>query len=1751
MTGSADGRVIIDLNVRDEQAQGAVQGMGGRFVGLAKKVAAAFAIKKIAGWGKELALQANQARQIEQQFTQTFGNSSQVAQANIDRIASNLGMLPGRVQPTFTKFNQSWLMAGKSMEESMSISESMINIAADAAAAFGMSFDDASGALQSFMKGNTQAGLALRINTSQVEIQQWALEHLGLAWEDLDEAQRKVARMQFVEYMYENGRITGMAANASRDYYNVLGNLQQAWFELKAALGDRILDVVIDGMIWLTNVILGLIDFIPVFIAGLDRMFSILQSLTPVIAGVVAGFIAFKVITTLATMIKNASTAMQVAHFAAGKLTIATKAQTAATMKKTGITKAATVAQLANKGAVTLGTLAIGVLTGKIKLATASQALWNGLVQKFPIIQKVATAAKLGFNVVIAAGNVLLQAALFPLQAMGAATLALGKKIKTSTIAKKAWNAILGVSSAVTKTKTVATTGLGTAVVGVTAKSKLATAAQTIWNGVLKVGKALIIAKNAVLTTLGNAFVWVTTKSKLATASQTIWNGILKVSKALNTAKVATLKALGNAYVWLTTKSKLAVAAKKAWKLAVTMTNAVIKTSTIVMKTLSDAYIFLTKKSKLAVAAKKIWTLAVKTGNYAIKLATSLTTGLGTAMVAFAKKSKLAMAAIKLVTAAKKILNAVLLANPIGLVVAAIGLLVAGVVGLVKWFGRGSEESRQLNSDIETLNEAIEAQTEALTASEAAFQDNLRSIDVNEEANRRLAQSVIELAAEEDKSIAQRAVLNGQLGELSEALGGVILYYDEEAGALNMSNDQLEERIRLMAEQERKNEGLARQQQLMQEIIETEMKREETLALIERAIDVYGENSRQVRELRETYTELEGSLEELGVRKEVTAGIVAASADEIARASAASAEEVVLSYETMSDAQRSVVDEMVERWQQYASMSREMFSELSHDTKMYTEVVDESGNRVQKSLRETGATSEEVVQQMIDNLRANQEATEEWSNNLVRLAELTCEGFADEWRQLGPGVALYVQDMLNVTEDQLGELHDIHLDGGNVATTAMANELGDGYEEVLGIVAELGEGIGDTLSDRLEAADFPGMGQAVGEGTATGIDESADKAIDAAKTMSDNLLKGMKTKLGISSPSRITKEYGRNLTEGLAQGIDEGEGLVSAAMQRLSQTIKESTRNIKEEATSAFKNIGQNMGQAIGQMQQQATSQLSGLTNTFRSSFQGIQQGVKSSISGINSAVSSGFSNIVSTAQSSLSNLSTTISSSFQGISQTVKSSITNINSAMSSGFSNITSTAQSSLSSLSTAFSSSFQSITQNVTSSISNINSTISNGFSNISSTAQSSLSNLSATFSSSFQSITQNVSSSISNINSTISSGFSNITSTAQSSLSSLSSTFTSSFQNITQNVTSSINSINSTISSGFSNITSTAQSSLNSLSSTFTSSFQNIVSNVNSSISSINSTISSGFSNITSTAQSSLSNLSSTFNSNFQSITQNVTSSITNINSTFTTGFSNMVTTSQTGLTNIASSFSTQFANIQTQTQMTTNNIVVAFQTAMSNILTAVQQGMWNVLSAVQNVNTTLINEMNTLQSKFMTAGANAMQGLAAGINNNRHVAVNAARATAQAVAAEMQSALEISSPSRLMRDEVGRPIIDGIAVGMERNVDRIRDTVKSLLNVLTFDPPDLQTSTTRRQQLQFALPQVSAEALVSVRPSEATLTSRERSASQSTNSQQKEEKVTLELPVILDGREVSRIVTPYVDQMLKSKTDNKLRARGAW
>lgn len=127
----------------------------------------------------------------------------------------------------------------------------------------------------------------------------------------------------------------------------------------------------------------------------------------------------------------------------------------------------------------------------------------------------------------------------------------------------------------------------------------------------------------------------------------------------------------------------------------------------------------------------------------------------------------------------------------------------------------------------------------------------------------------------------------------------------------------------------------------------------------------------------------------------------------------------------------------------------------------------------------------------------------------------------------------------------------------------------------------------------------------------------------------------------------------------------------------------------------------------------------------------------------------------------------------------------------------------------------------------------------------------------------------------------------------------------------------------------------------------------------------------------------------------------------------------------------------------------NNAVTATRNAWDQAVAAVRTGIDNALNFVRQLPGNILNALSNAGTLLYNVGLDLMRGLWNGIQANWQWLLDSVRNVATSLLNSAKSALGIASPSKLMRDLVGRWIPEGIAVGVEGHASVATDAVTGM------------------------------------------------------------------------------------------------------
>lgn len=263
-------------------------------------------------------------------------------------------------------------------------------------------------------------------------------------------------------------------------------------------------------------------------------------------------------------------------------------------------------------------------------------------------------------------------------------------------------------------------------------------------------------------------------------------------------------------------------------------------------------------------------------------------------------------------------------------------------------------------------------------------------------------------------------------------------------------------------------------------------------------------------------------------------------------------------------------------------------------------------------------------------------------------------------------------------------------------------------------------------------------------------------------------------------------------------------------------------------------------------------------------------------------------------------------------------------------------------------------------------------------------------------------------------------------------------TSWFSSIVSAVINAFTSIPSKISDFFKKAWSTIQSVWNAV----TGWFSSIVSNVINAFTNIPSRISDFFSN----ALNKVKSIWNAVTSWFSSIVSNVINAFTNIPSRISSFFSNAWNSVKNAWNSATSWFKSIGTNIVNAFTSIPSKIASFFSNAWNNVKNA-----WsNVTSFFSGIPNKIYGVFTSLPSRFSSIGKEIVQGLWNGINSMVGWITGKVRGFTDKVVGSFKNFFGIKSPSRVMRDEVGKYLGMGVGEGIMDEADYVQKSFNSLM-----------------------------------------------------------------------------------------------------
>lgn len=405
------------------------------------------------------------------------------------------------------------------------------------------------------------------------------------------------------------------------------------------------------------------------------------------------------------------------------------------------------------------------------------------------------------------------------------------------------------------------------------------------------------------------------------------------------------------------------------------------------------------------------------------------------------------------------------------------------------------------------------------------------------------------------------------------------------------------------------------------------------------------------------------------------------------------------------------------------------------------------------------------------------------------------------------------------------------------------------------------------------------------------------------------------------------------------------------------------------------------------------------------------------------------------------------IKSFFEGIVNGIKSFASNAWNA-------IKTTVTTVFSAISNFFSTIWNVIYTTVSNVVSNIYGFISSIFNTIRDTISSVMNTIWSTIQTVWNTIYNTIKSVLDTIWQTIKSIFDTIYNTIKSVLDTIRNTINVVFEAIKNIITTIMNAIQTVITNIWNAIKTTVSTVVNAIKSTINTVWNAIKTIISTVINGIQTVITNVWNAIKNTVSTVVNAIKSTLETVWNAIKTAISNIVNGIKQTVSQTFENTKTAVSNTINNLKTAVTNTFNNIKSSLCNVADNIKSSVSQTFENLKTAMSNAVNNakqlVVNAMTNAKNGVVNVWNGIIDTFANIGKNIIQGIINGIGNMVSSLYESIKSALSGLVDKAKSALGINSPSRVMRDKIGKWLPPGIAAGFESAMSKAtKDMQKSL------------------------------------------------------------------------------------------------------
>lgn len=187
-----------------------------------------------------------------------------------------------------------------------------------------------------------------------------------------------------------------------------------------------------------------------------------------------------------------------------------------------------------------------------------------------------------------------------------------------------------------------------------------------------------------------------------------------------------------------------------------------------------------------------------------------------------------------------------------------------------------------------------------------------------------------------------------------------------------------------------------------------------------------------------------------------------------------------------------------------------------------------------------------------------------------------------------------------------------------------------------------------------------------------------------------------------------------------------------------------------------------------------------------------------------------------------------------------------------------------------------------------------------------------------------------------------------------------------------------------------------------------------------------------------------------------------------------------------------------------------------RTAASGLGNAISAGISWVKNAAGNIVSAIVNTIKSIPGEMLSIGKDIVKGLWNGISDMTGWVIDKIQGFGESVLGGIKDFFGIHSPSRVMRDEVGKYMAQGVGVGFEKNIP-VKQMTKSMKKAVGY----MQTSALQVTSTMPVSTNIATKAVTN------NYTNMQMDYKKIKKAQLEANNESNERPVILNGRQVNR------------------------